>query len=93
MSTMVIIDLLHSYHIYSISIQISMSALVLHTTVIRKQDVRTQLEDFSVFAETATLEVALTATVGPQFHRMFINEIVLFLHAMVSCSLYEEEDG
>ena len=65
MSTIVFIKHLHSYHIYSISIQISMSVLALHTTAIRKQDVRTQLEDFSVSAEMVTLEVALTAMVGP----------------------------
>ena len=42
-----------------------MSVLALHTTAIRKQDVGTQLEDLGAFAEMATLEMVLTATVGP----------------------------
>ena len=58
-----------------------MSVLALHTTAIRKQDVGTQLEDLGAFAEMATLEVVLTAMVGPHnINYVIYNNCIVICH-------------
>ena len=66
-----------------------MSALALHTTAIHKQDVGTQLEDLGAFAEMATLEMALTATVGPHNVNYVIHNnciVICYFHFIIKIS-------
>ena len=70
-------------------IKISTSALALHTTAIRKQDVGTQLEDLGAFAEMATLEMVLTASVGPHNVNYVIHNnciVICYFHFIIKIS-------
>ena len=71
-------------------IKISMSVLALHTTAIHKQDVRTQLDDLGAFAEMATLEMVLTAMVGPHNVNYVIHNnciVICYFHFIIKISM------